>query len=75
MVLVTNGIRSNAAAVFAGLSQTLLAGVALVFLPNTFGNFIAVLFGLGALAMVKFPEGVLTEQARRFRTGMARISL
>jgi hypothetical protein len=73
VVLVTNGIRSNAAAIVAGLSQTLLGGVALVYLPKVFGNFIAIAFGLGAIAIVKFPDGVLTFQARRVRTMMAQI--
>jgi len=54
VVLVTNGIRSNAAAIVAGLSQTLLGGVALVYLPKVFGNFVAIAFGLGAIAIVKF---------------------
>jgi len=75
VVLVTNGIRSNAAALFAGLSQTLLGGLALVYLPKTFGNFIAIGFGLGALAIVKFPQGVLTQQARGFRSTMTGIRL
>jgi branched-chain amino acid transport system permease protein len=64
VVLVTNGIRSNAASIVAGLSQTLAGGLALVYLPRVFGNFIAVLFGLGAIAIVKFPEGILTTQVR-----------
>jgi branched-chain amino acid transport system permease protein len=67
VVLVTSGIRSNAAAIVAGLSQTLLGGVALVYLPKVFGNFIAIAFGLGAIAIVKFPDGALTFQARRVR--------
>jgi branched-chain amino acid transport system permease protein len=66
-VLVTQGIRSNGAAVIAGLSQTLAAGVALVYLPKIFGNFVPILFGLGAIAMVKFPEGLLTMQVRQVR--------
>jgi branched-chain amino acid transport system permease protein len=66
-VLVLQGIRSNAAALLAGLSSTLFAGLALVYLPKSFGNFVPILFGLGAIAIVKFPEGVLTMQARQFR--------
>jgi branched-chain amino acid transport system permease protein len=73
VVLVTSGIRSNAAAIVAGLSQTLLGGVALAYLPKVFGNFIAIGFGLGAIAIVKFPDGVLTFQARRVRAMMAQI--
>jgi branched-chain amino acid transport system permease protein len=73
VVLVTNGIRSNAAAIVAGLSQTLLGGVALVYRPKVFGNFVAIAFGLGAIAIVKFPDGVLTFQARRVRSIMTQI--
>jgi branched-chain amino acid transport system permease protein len=77
VVLVTNGIRSNAAAVAAGLSQTLLGGLALVYLPKVFGNFIAIAFGLGAIAVVAFPEGLLTNGARQARallTGVRSVS-
>jgi branched-chain amino acid transport system permease protein len=77
VVLVTNGIRSNAAAVAAGLSQTLLGGLALVYLPKVFGNFIAIGFGLGAIAVVAFPEGLLTNgvrQARTLLTGVRSVS-
>jgi branched-chain amino acid transport system permease protein len=77
VILVTNGIRSNAAAVAAGLSQTLLGGLALVYLPKVFGNFLAVGFGLGAIAVVAFPEGLLTNgvrQARTLLTGVRSVS-
>jgi branched-chain amino acid transport system permease protein len=73
VVLVTNGIRSNAAALFAGLGQTLLGGLALVYLPKVFGNFVAILFGLGAIAIVKFPEGILTAQTRQIQAMFAQV--
>ena len=38
-----------------------------MYLPKSFGNFVPILFGLGAIAIVKFPEGTLTMQARQFR--------
>jgi branched-chain amino acid transport system permease protein len=66
-VLVTQGIRSNSAALFAGLSLTLLAGLVLLHLPKVYAQFIPVLFGLGAIAMVRYPEGVLAMQARTVR--------
>jgi branched-chain amino acid transport system permease protein len=72
VILVTQGIRSNGSAVFAGLSLTVILGVSQVYLPHFFGNFAAVGFGLGAIAMIKFPEGVLTMQARQFRSVLAR---
>jgi len=73
VVLVTSGIRSNAAALYAGLAQTMLGGLAEAYLPKVFGNFIAIAFGLGAIAIVKFPDGVLTDQARRVRAVLAQI--
>ena len=71
VILVTYGIRSNGAAVYAGLSLTLLSGVSLVYLPKVFDNFVVIGFGLGAISIVKFPDGVLTFQARQVRAMMA----
>lgn len=73
IVLVTQGIRSNVAALFAGLSQTVILGISQVYLPNFFGNFAAIAFGLGAIALIRFPEGVLTMEARQFRSVLARV--
>jgi branched-chain amino acid transport system permease protein len=67
-VLVTQGIRSNVAALIAGLFSTLLPGIALAYLPTTFGQFPPILFGLGAIALAQNPDGVLAMQARQFRT-------
>jgi branched-chain amino acid transport system permease protein len=75
VVLVTQGIRSNVAAILAGLSFTLASGLTQVYLPKVFGNLIAVAFGLGAIAMIKFPEGLLTMEARQLRSLLAQISV
>jgi branched-chain amino acid transport system permease protein len=75
VILVTYGIRSNGAAVYAGLSLTLLSGVSLVYLPKVFDNFVVIGFGLGAISIVKFPDGVLTSQARQVRALMAQLRL
>ena len=66
-VLVTLGIRSNVAALFAGISSTILPELALVYLPKAWGNVPPVLFGLGAVAVAKYPEGTLAMQARQVR--------
>ena len=66
-VLVTLGIRSNVAALFAGLATTLLGGVALVYLPNAWGNVPPILFGLGAIAVARYPDGTLAMQARQIK--------
>jgi branched-chain amino acid transport system permease protein len=73
VVFVTQGIRSNLAALFAGLSQTLILGISQVYLPKFFSDFTAIAFGLGAIAMIRFPDGVLTTQARQFRSVLARV--
>src|SRR5262249_52667570 len=64
-VLVTMGIRSTSAALLAGLSLTLLQGIALEYLPTSFGQFVPILFGLGAIALARNPEGLLVAQARQ----------
>jgi branched-chain amino acid transport system permease protein len=64
-ILVTLGIRSNMAALIAGLSATLLAGIALDYLPTSFGEVTPILFGLGAVQVARFPNGVMTENARQ----------
>ncbi len=67
-VLVTLGIRSNLAALLAGLSNALIAGIALVYLPQAFSNFTPIFFGLGAVLVAKFPDGTFAMQARQVRT-------
>jgi branched-chain amino acid transport system permease protein len=66
-VLVTQGIRSNVAALIAGLFSTILPGIALAYLPTSFGQFPPILFGLGAIALAQNPDGVLAMQARQIR--------
>jgi branched-chain amino acid transport system permease protein len=70
-VLVTQGIRYNATALVAGLAQTLVAGLVLVFLPKVFADFVPILFGLGAIALIRYPQGVLTFQVRLFTAVVA----
>jgi branched-chain amino acid transport system permease protein len=64
-ILVTLGIRSNVAALIAGVSYTMLSGIALVYLPTAFGEVTPILFGLGAIQVAKFPNGAMTENARQ----------
>lgn len=49
--------------------------MALAYLPKVFTSFIAIGFGLGAIAIVRYPDGVLTDQARRVRVMLAQIRL
>jgi branched-chain amino acid transport system permease protein len=66
-VLVTQGIRSNMAALVAGLVFTLFPGIALAYLPTSFGQVPPILFGLGAIFIAKNPDGALAVQARQLR--------
>src|ERR1700733_1387722 len=73
-VLVTIGVRSNAAALIAGVSFVMLPALAQAYLPTWTGNVLPVLFGLGAISVAKYPDGVLAEQGRRMRRLLLRIS-
>jgi branched-chain amino acid transport system permease protein len=65
--LVTIGVRSNAAALVAGLSFTMLPAVALAYLPSWTGQLPSILFGLGAIGVAKFPDGSLEQSGEMFR--------
>jgi len=66
-VLVTIGIRSNAAALLGGVSLALLPALTQNYLPTWTSNVTPVLFGFGAVSAAKYPDGVLAEQSRRLR--------
>jgi len=66
-VLVTIGVRSNAAALVAGLAFVMLPAFTQAYLPSWTSNVTPVLFGLGAISAAKYPDGVLAEQSRRLR--------
>jgi branched-chain amino acid transport system permease protein len=65
--LVTIGIRSNAAALVAGLTFTMLPALALAYLPSWTGQLPPILFGLGAIGVAKFPDGSLEQSGEIFR--------
>jgi branched-chain amino acid transport system permease protein len=67
-VLVTAGIRSNMAALAAGLLFTILPALTLEYLPKSFGQLPPILFGLGAILVAKNPDGWLTQQADHVRS-------
>jgi branched-chain amino acid transport system permease protein len=66
-VLVTIGVRSNVAALVAGLSFVLLPAASQAYLPAWTGNVLPVLFGMGAVSAARYPDGVLAEQGRKLR--------
>jgi branched-chain amino acid transport system permease protein len=65
--LVTIGVRSNTAALVAGISFTMLPAVALAYLPAWTGQLPSILFGLGAIGVAKFPNGTLEQSGEMFR--------
>jgi branched-chain amino acid transport system permease protein len=72
-VLVTIGVRSNAAALIAGLTFVMVPALAQAYLPAWTANVAPVLFGLGAISAAKYPEGALAEQSRRLRRLVFRV--
>jgi branched-chain amino acid transport system permease protein len=65
--LVTIGVRSNVAALVAGLTFTMLPALALAYLPSWTGQIPAILFGAGAIGVAKFPDGSLAQSGEMFR--------
>jgi branched-chain amino acid transport system permease protein len=72
-VLVTQGIRSNMAALVAGLSLTIMPAIFQTYLPSKYGEIPQILFGLGAIAVARNPDGVLAMQARQFNGLVSRL--
>jgi branched-chain amino acid transport system permease protein len=73
-VLVTIGVRSNAAALVAGLTFVLLPAASQAYLPTWTGNVLPVLFGMGAVSAARYPDGVLAEHSRRLRSLALRLT-
>ena len=66
-VLVLTGIRSNTAALVAGLTFTLMPTLVQTYAPVWVGNIPPILFGLGAIGVARNPDGVLAMYARQGR--------
>ena len=64
-VLVTVGVRSVIAAGLAGLVFAIAPAIFLSYLPNSLGNVPTALFGLGAIMVVRNPDGVVAVHARQ----------
>ncbi|MGH8995166.1 MAG: ABC transporter permease [Acidimicrobiales bacterium] len=72
-ILVTTGVRSNAAALVAGISFAMLPALTQAYLPTWTANVLPVLFGLGAVSAAKYPDGTLAEQSRQLRRLVLRL--
>ena len=75
-VLVTIGVRSNVAALIAGLAFVLPAALLQYYLPSQtiLTELLHVLFGLGAISAAKYPDGSLAENSRQLRRLFLRLS-
>lgn len=64
-VVVTMGVRSITAAALGGMAFALLPGVFQSYVPAQWGEVPAVLFGLGAIAVARYPEGAVVHSGRQ----------
>jgi branched-chain amino acid transport system permease protein len=72
-VLVTAGIRSNTAAMVAGLSFSIIPALFISYVSARWGQVPTMLFGLGAILIARNPDGVVAEHARQLRWVVAQI--
>ena len=72
-VVVTLGVRSITAAALSGLSFALLPGIFQTYVPARLGEIPAVLFGLGAVAVARHPEGAVLQNGRQLRQLLSRL--
>lgn len=70
-VVVTNGRRSNNAALAAGLFYTLIPQIFTTYLPTSLGPLPVLLFGAGAVLLARNPDGIITMNGRQI-TSLAR---
>ncbi|HEY1650675.1 MAG TPA: ABC transporter permease [Acidimicrobiales bacterium] len=75
-VLVTIGVRSNAAALIAGITFVFPAALAQNYLSTWtwVPNALPVLFGLGAISAARYPHGALAENSRKLRGLLLRLT-
>jgi branched-chain amino acid transport system permease protein len=64
-VVITNGRRSNNAALAAGLSFVLIPQLFATYLPTSWGPLPTLLFGAGAVLLARNPEGIITMNGRQ----------
>jgi branched-chain amino acid transport system permease protein len=72
-VLVTFGSRSHLAALLAGLTFTLSAALVSRYLQVQYAEVPPALFGLGAIAVIRNPDGIVAMNARQFTAVMRRV--
>ena len=73
-VIVANGIRSNLAAITAGLSLALFPAIVLAWFPQSLTELPTALFGLAALGVARDPGGFVPQVGRSIRRLSQRIA-
>jgi branched-chain amino acid transport system permease protein len=73
-VVVTMGVRSITAAALSGMAFALLPGVFQTYVPARWGSVPAILFGLGAVAVARHPEGAVLQNSRQLRALVTRLT-
>lgn len=73
-VVVTLGARSITAALWAGLAFSLLPAVFSNYIPTRWDEVPTLLFGLGAVAVARNPDGVVLDTGRKVRALLDRLA-
>jgi branched-chain amino acid transport system permease protein len=73
-VVITNGRRSNNAALAAGLFYTLIPQLFTTYLPTSWGPLPTLLFGMGAVLLARNPDGIITMNGRQIEALARRLS-
>jgi branched-chain amino acid transport system permease protein len=72
-VLVTFGVRSNIAALLAGIGFTITPALLQSYTTPTWAQVPVLLFGVGAILLAKNPEGTVHMQAMQFQSALRRL--
>jgi branched-chain amino acid transport system permease protein len=73
-VVITNGRRSNNAALAAGLFYTLIPQLFTTYLPASLGPLPTLLFGAGAVLLARNPDGIITMNGRQIASLARRLT-
>ena len=73
-VVITNGRRSNNAALAAGLFYTLIPQLFTTYLPASLGPLPTLLFGAGAVLLARNPDGIITMNGRQIASLTRRLT-
>jgi branched-chain amino acid transport system permease protein len=73
-VVITNGRRSNNAALAAGLFYTLIPQLFTTYLPTSWGPLPTLLFGMGAVLLARNPDGIITMNGRQIEALARRLT-